>query len=76
MRYKTGYYVVCPAGITSFDIAWTDGDNFYMPGSADPIDLGLMVMMSSEPVDISSIQNVTLVDPFESNVANSEDECD
>lgn len=68
MRYKPGYYLVCPAGTSDTDIAWTDGEAFYMPGTEKPIDLGLFVMMSEGPINLQDVPAPPFVDPFDSNV--------
>ena len=63
MQYERGYYVVCPAGTSDFDIAYSDGESFYMAGSEDPVDINMFVMMSKSPFEPATIEPVELVDP-------------
>lgn len=65
MRYKEGYYIVCPGGTSEFHIAWSDGEHFYVPGNAEPVDLRLFVMMSQEPFKVSAVDWGALVEPHE-----------
>lgn len=68
MKYKPGYYVVCPAGTSDMDIVWSDGESLFYPGSEEPVDIGFIVMMTKEPLDMNAIPMAPFVDPFESNL--------